>query len=363
VISDDGNETDEEHDESAIDRNRVICAGFELSRHFPGPVHRCLRMLLRVGLLVCALATTPSANAQTYPARPIKLIVPWSAGGTADTRGRQIAEVLAKEVGQPVIVENRPGAGATIGAALVAQSKPDGYTLLWGSVNELAIRPAAAKLSYDPLQDFAPVALVNVNALLLVVHPTVEAKSVRELVQLAKASPAQLAYASAGAGTVHHFAGELLSRRAGIVLTHVPYKGEAPAVADVTAGHVPIGLCLPAPCLELVRAGRLNALMVLATRRLPAFPDVPTAREAGFENLEIISWGGLLAPAGTPAEAVMKLHGVLSKAMADTDLKARIERTGAQAMVTSPEAFRRFLEGERTRWTEILRTTGIKLEE
>jgi tripartite-type tricarboxylate transporter receptor subunit TctC len=346
-----------------MDRKQVVCAGIEPNRHFPRPVHRCLRTLLRAALLVCALATTLSANAQTYPARPIKLIVPWPAGGTADTRGRQIAEVLAKGLGQPVVVENRPGAGATIGAALVAQAKPDGYTLLWGSVNELAIRPAAAKLSYDPLQDFAPVALVNVNALLLVVHPTVEAKSVKELVQLAKANPAQIAYASAGAGTVHHFAGELLSRQAGIVLTHVPYKGEAPAVADVTAGHVPMGLCLPAPCLELVRAGRLNALMVFANKRLPAFPDVPTAREAGLEGLEIISWGGLLAPAGTPAEAVMSLHGVLSRAMADTDLKARVERTGAQAMVTSPEAFRKFLEGERTKWTDMLRTTGIKLEE
>jgi tripartite-type tricarboxylate transporter receptor subunit TctC len=319
--------------------------------------------LLLVALLAHALVALPCAHAQTYPSRPIKLIVPWSAGGTADTRGRQVAEVLAKELGQPVVVENRPGAGATVGAALVAQAKPDGYTLLWGSVNELAIRPAAAALAYDPAHDFAPVALVNVNALLLVVHPSVGVKSVKELVQLAKARPGQVAYASAGAGTVHHFAGALLSRRAGIVMTHVPYKGEAPAVADVTAGHVQVGLCLPAPCLELVRAGRLNALMVFANRREPALPGVPTAREAGFEGLELVSWGGLLAPAATPGDVVMRLHGALSKAMAGTDLKARIERTGAQAMVTSPEAFGSFLQMERSKWTDILRTTGIELEE
>lgn len=313
--------------------------------------------------LACALITALPGYAQPYPGRPIKLIVPWSAGGTADTRGRQVAEVLAQELGQPVVVENRPGAGATIGAALVARAKPDGYTLLWGSVNELAIRPAAAALAYDPVHDFAPVALVNINALLLVVHPSVEAKSVKDLVQLAKARPGQVAYASAGAGTVHHFAGELLSQRAGIVMTHVPYKGEAPAVADVTAGHVQAGLCLPAPCLELVRAGRLNALMVFADQRVPALPDVHTAREAGFEGLELVSWGGLLAPAGISHEVVARLHAALSKAMTGTDLKARIERTGAQAMVTTPEAFRRFLETERTKWTEILRRTGIKLEE
>jgi len=319
------------------------------------------RLALHLVLLVIAGAAPLHAAAQAYPSRPVKLVVPWPAGGTADTRARQVAEVLERALGQPFVIENKPGAGATIGAGLVARAKPDGHTLLWGSVNELALRPAAAELPYDARRDFAPVSLVNSNPLLLVVHPSVSVRTVGELAEAAQAKP--LSFASAGNGTVHHFAGALLARKTGAALVHVPYKGEAPAVADVVAGHVPLGFCLPGPCRELIRSGKLRALLVTSARRSPALPEVPSAREAGVDGLEVVSWGGLLAPAGTPAPVVERLRNAIAAALDDGPLRQKIEASGSEAMASSPEEFQRYLDEQRAKWQTILRETGIRLED
>ena len=322
------------------------------------------RAALRVALAGSLTGLMPAlAAADSYPERPIKLVVPWPAGGTADTRARQIGEVLERALRQSVFVENKPGAGATIGAALVARAKPDGYTLLWGSVNELALRPAAGPLPYDAARDFSPVSLVNANPLLLVAHPSSNIRSVNDLVSAARAKPGQLSYASAGNGTVHHFAGALLERRTGVSLNHVPYKGEAPAVADVLAGHVPLGFCLPAPCRELIRSGKLNALMVTSARRTTSLPDVPSAKDAGVDGLEIVSWAGLLAPAGTAPETVARLRGAIAAAIDGGPLRQTIEASGSEATATTPEEFRRYLDEQDAKWQTILRETGIRLDE
>jgi tripartite-type tricarboxylate transporter receptor subunit TctC len=317
-----------------------------------------LRIFTGATLALAAL----HAQAQSYPSKPIRVIVPLAAGGPGDVLARAVGQKLAESVGQPVIIDNRPGANTNIGNEAVAKSAPDGYTLLM-SASTLTINPALyANLAYDPVKSFAPVTLVATTPLVLVVHPSLPVKSVKELIALAKAKPAQLLYGSAGNGSTLHLAGEMFNSMAGVKIVHVPYKGVTNAFSDLLGGQISVMYPGAPIALPQVHAGKLRALATTGDKRSAAAPELPTVAEAGLAGYEVSVWYGVLAPAGTPPAVVNRLHGELVKIVQSTDITARWAALGAEPLHNTPEEFAAFLRNDLVKWTKVVRESGAKID-
>jgi tripartite-type tricarboxylate transporter receptor subunit TctC len=320
-------------------------------------------VLKRAAWLAAALLFPLAATAQTYPDKPIHLIVPFPPGGVADIIARPIAERLATTLGQPVIVENRGGATGTIGAGYVAHSAPDGYTLLLGTTNEIAMSPTLyGTLPYDPTKDFAPVSIVAQFPNVLVVGPTVHATTLAELTAAAKAKPQNLTFASSGQGSTNHLTAELYQTQAGVQVTHIPYKGGGPALVDLTGGHVDAMFATLPSAVTLIKAGKLRALAVTGDKRSPALPDVPTAKEAGLPGVVVTTWNGVIAPAGTPPAVVEKLAQALKQAVEDPGIQQKLAAVGAEPMYTPPQAFAGVIREDFARWSSLIKQAGIKVD-
>jgi tripartite-type tricarboxylate transporter receptor subunit TctC len=312
-------------------------------------------------LLAGAALLSPLAQAQSgaYPHRPVSLVVPYPPGGSADILARAIGQKLGERLGQTIVVENKPGAGTAIGAKAVAAAAPDGYTLLLGTVSSHAINPGMTKVGYDPVKDFVAVSPVAAIPFVLVAHPSMSARTVAEVVALAKSTPGKVSYASAGPGTSNHLAGELLASTAGVSLLHVPYKGSAPALNDVLAGHVPLMFDLLATALPNVQSGKLKALAVTSRQRSALLPDVPTAIEGLGAEFDVTAWFGVFAPAGTPDAVVTRLNADLTAVLQSPDMQKRLRDMGAEPETAAPAAYARFVREESGKWTTVLRKAGL----
>ena len=309
-------------------------------------------------LLLIGIAFNTSA--QVYPGKQVTVIVPFSAGGSVDTVARTLGQRMSEIWRQPVVVVNRPGASGNIGAAMVARAEPDGYTLLCGST-ALSISPSTyKKLSYNVLTDLAPISQLVATPNLLVVHPVMPAKSVRELVALAKAKPDLLTAGSAGPGTSAHFSLELFKTMAGVQIAHIPYKGAAPASAAVAGGEVDMAFLPIVAVVPLVQAGKLRALGVTTLKRSPALPNVPTISEAGVKGYEAASWSGMLAPAGTPRRVIDMVHAAIVDALRSPQIKTLLTRLGGQPIGSTPDQFAKTLRAEIAKWREVAKRAGIK---
>ena len=309
-----------------------------------------------------ALALAGGARAQSYPSKAIRLVVPYSPGGGADTTARLIAPKLQEALGETVVVETRPGAGGVIGDETVAKAAPDGHTLLIGAFAHAVNPSLLPKMPFRTPEDFAPISLLVTVPELLVITPSHPAKTVADLVAMAKAQPGKLFYASSGNGSAQHLAAELFKLRTGTDIGHVPYKGGGLAVADVAAGHVPFYFGNMSAALPQARGNRVRALAVTSAERSPAAPDVPTLAEAGVKDCEISEWNALLAPAGTPAAVLERLHAEVAKIMRMADMKEKFADLGATAIGSTPAEFAAFLRAEMTKWAEVVKAANIKIE-
>ena len=316
------------------------------------------------GAAAASLAAPAMAQqgAQQFPAKPVRIVVPYTAGGGADTTARLIAPKLQEALGQTVVIDNKPGAGGTIGDDTVAKAAPDGHTLLIGAFAHAVNPSLMAKMPFRTPDDFAPISLLVTVPELLVVTPTFPAKSVAELVAMAKAEPGKLSYASSGNGSAQHLAAELFKLRTGTDIQHVPYKGGSLAAADVAAGHVPFYFGNMTAALPQARAGRVRALAVTSPQRSPAAPEVPTMAEAGVSGCEISEWNALLAPAATPSAVVERLHAEVAKVMAMEEIKAKFADLGAQPVASTPAELATFLRGEMAKWAEVVKVAKITIE-
>jgi tripartite-type tricarboxylate transporter receptor subunit TctC len=304
----------------------------------------------------------PPAIAQPYPAKPIKIIVPFPAGGIADLYARLIGTRVAEAWGQPVVVENRTGAGGNIGADAVAKSPPDGYTLAMGSLGTHAVNVSLfAKMPYDPVRDFAPIAHVLEAEGLLVVHPSVTAQNVPELIGLLRAKPGVMTYASAGMGTASHLAGELFKVLAKVEMVHVPYKGNVPAITDLLAGQTALLFATMPTVLPHAKAGKLRALATIGAARSAAAPELPTVGEA-LPGFEVNNWIGLFAPAGTPPEIVQRWNAEVLRTMQSPQIQARLPAEGARFIPTTPEQFGAFVKAEIAKWAPVVKASGARVE-
>ena len=302
--------------------------------------------------------------AQAYPAKPVRIIVPYPPGGIGDTVTRALAQGMALQMGQPFVIENKPGASQMIGAELVAKAAPDGYTLFLGSVTSLAINVnSQKKMSYDPARDFAPVSMAFFSPLYLVVNPAVPANSVRELIALARAQPGKLTFASIGQGGSIHLAGELFRSMAGLEMTHVPYKGSAPALTDVIGGQVSLMFDAGVSALPQVRAGKLRALAVTSAKRSSSAPELPTVAEAAnLPGFEATIWFGLVAPSGTPREIVARLSQEFARVSRQAALRERFAPQGVELAATTPEEFAEIIRAEIPKWGKVLRDANVAPE-
>jgi len=313
--------------------------------------------------LAVACCAAAGAQAQSYPAKPIRLILPFPPGGGTDVVGRLLAQKLGQALGQQVIVDNRAGAGGRIGTDLVAKSLPDGYTLLLATSSVMGTGPALyQKLPFDMPKDFAPISLVAYTAYVLVVHPSVPAKSVKDLVMLAKSKPGRLTYASSGAGGAAHLSGELFSAMAGVKMIHVAYKGSSPGMFSVVSGETDLMFSNALPALPQVKNGRLRALGATTPQRSALLPDVPTIAESGLRGFEVQQNYGVLAPAGTPREIVSRLNQEVGKAMRTEDAKSRLLADGSEAKASTPEELERMITVEIAKWSKVIKQAGIKEE-
>jgi tripartite-type tricarboxylate transporter receptor subunit TctC len=309
------------------------------------------------------LASLPASAQQTFPSRPLRLVVPYAPGGTADALARALAEHMRKSLGQPVVVDNKPGANTAIGAQMVATAAADGYTLLLATGSTMVTNPLMyAKLGYDP-RDLAPVGMVAVAPLVVEVHPDVPAKDLAELIRLVRAKPGRLNYASTGAGSVIHLASLLLESQAGLQLTHIPFKGSSPALAAVLSGEVEVFLDSIGSSMPLIKAGKLRALAVTTPKRLKVLPNVPTVAESGFPGFDASAWYGVLAPARTPTEVVARLNASIATALGDKGFREQFEATGlAVAAPASASTFAAQLVRETDRWAPLIRGKKLALE-
>jgi tripartite-type tricarboxylate transporter receptor subunit TctC len=302
------------------------------------------------------------AAAQTYPAHPVKLIIPFPPGGSNDIVGRMVAAQLGERLGQQVVVDNRGGAGGTIGTGIAAKSAPDGYTILLVSV-AYAFNPALYKqLPYDPAAGFTPIGMLATGPVVLTINPQLPFQTAQELIAEAKRKPGDLRFASAGVGSLQHLAAELFLREAGIDMLHVPYKGGGPATLDVVAGHAEVSIGSLIQNLPHIRNGGLRALAVSGAKRNPALPEVPSASEAGIPGWDAANWWGLVAPLGTPAPIVERLHQELDAVLAAEETKKRFETEGAEPLSMPPEAFGKYVSAEIEKWGRVVKAAGIKAE-
>ncbi|MDX3907600.1 MAG: tripartite tricarboxylate transporter substrate binding protein [Pigmentiphaga sp.] len=318
------------------------------------------------GCIIGAFAATalaPAVHAQDYPSKMIRIVVPFPPGGSTDLLARQLAEKLAQSLGQTVIVENRPGAGGTVGSAYVARAAADGYTLLMGVTGSHGVSYSLySKPPYDPVKDFAPVSMVVNSPLILVRTPDVPAKTVQEFVAYAKAHPGKLTYGSPGNGTSMHLTGEMFSQATGVSLLHVPYKGSAGVLNDLLGGQLQSAFADLLVVQQFIKSGKLQPVAVTSSKRHPMFPDVPTIAESGVPNFEALSWQGLFAPAGTPPEVVNKLNGAVVKVLERQDMKDFFASQGFIVAPTSPEQFGQFVAAEVKKWGAIVKTAGVQIE-
>lgn len=320
------------------------------------------RAVLVLAALSLAFPAAP-AMAETYPSKPVKLIVPYPAGGTTDIIARLIATQLSEKFGQPFVVDNRAGASGAIGASAVAKSAPDGYTLLMGTANTHGINSALQKsLPYDALKDFAPVTVVASTPNVIVVNPAFPAKTLQELIALAKAEPGKLNYGSTSSGGSPHMSAELLKMMTGINITHVPYKGAAPMLTDLAGGHIPIGFDNLPSAMPFIESGKLRALAVTTAKRWPGAPNIPTVAESGVPGYEVSGWFGILAPAGTPPAIVDQLQKAVAEAVAKPEVRKQLETVGAEPVANTPQAFAKQIEADVARWKQVAETTGVKLD-
>jgi tripartite-type tricarboxylate transporter receptor subunit TctC len=308
-------------------------------------------------------AVSRIARAQAYPSRPIMLVVPFSAGGGSDITARVVAEKMSKTLGQQIVVENRPGAGGTVAMRQVAKSSPDGYTLGLGNPGTLAIAPTAhSNLGYDPRKDFSPVGFIGWTQFGLFVHPSVPARSVQELIALARKEPGKLNFGSAGTGSGTHLTGELFASMAAIKLSHIPYKGVAPAINDLLGGHLSMVVTGLPPTVGHVRDGAIRALAVTGSTRSSIFPDVPTVAESGLPGYESVQTFGILAPKGTPRPIIDKLNAALREALALNDVKMKLAVDGTEPLPGTPEDYAAAIDREETKWSKLIKQIGVKAE-
>jgi len=322
-----------------------------------------VRQFCRVALLSCILGGSASvALAQAYPNKPIKLIVPFAPGGFTDVVARILGQKLSVSLGQPFVIENKAGAGSTIGTDFVAKAAPDGYTLVMISTTHVISPAIYPKLPYDPIKSFTPVAKLVDSAYVLLVNPKVPANNVAEFIALAKASPDKIHYASSGNGSAQHLMGGMFGAMAGVKMKHVPYKGSGGAANDLVAGVVESSFAGVPNAMAQVPAGRLKALAVTTSKRIPQLPDVPTMQEAGVPGYNASIWLGLLAPAGTPRDVVMKLNAEIAKVLSAADTKKELYAAGVEADLSSPEALNTFMVQELDRWGKVIKDAGITMQ-
>src|SRR3954469_13605191 len=323
---------------------------------------------MRTWKLLCSAAAAlalscASAHAQTWPTRAITLVIPFAPGGSTSIVGRGIADKMSELLGEKVVVDNRPGAGGTVGTRAVAKSEPDGYTLVLGYTGTLAIGPSLYKnVGYDPRKDFAPIGLIGNAPNSLVVHPSFPAKTIGELIAYAKANPGKVNFGSAGAGTVSHITGEYFAASAGIKLVHIPYKGTGPALTDLLGGHIPMAFA-PIPASHPnVSAGKLRALAVTSTVRSSLMPDVPTMAEAGLPGFDASLYYGLAAPAGTPRPIIDKLNKALREALGSEEVKRQLTQDGTEITPGSPEDYAALIDKDEKKWSQLLKASGVAPE-
>ncbi len=319
-------------------------------------------VLNALAILPALLAISTPVHAEDFPARPIRLIVPYPAGGAADVMGRIIAQKLTATLSQQVVVDNRPGAGTILGTEIVARAVPDGYTLLMGTATNAIGASLYPKLPYDFEKDLAPIGLASAGQFCLVLHPSVPANSVKELVALAKAKPGQLNFASSGNGGGPHLAIEMLKSMAGIDLFHVPYKGAAPAITDLLAGAEQLMAIDISLVLQYMKAGRLRGVAVTGLKRSAAVPDLPTMDESGFAGYEVIPWYGLLTTAGAPPAAIARLNSELAKVTTDATIRERLVSQGIEARSSTPAEFARFIHADIVKYARLVKASGAKVD-
>jgi tripartite-type tricarboxylate transporter receptor subunit TctC len=311
---------------------------------------------------VVSLALVAAVSAQSYPSKPVRMIAASSPGSAVDIVARIVAQKLGDQLGQQVIVDNRAGAGGNLGAELAAKAAPDGYTLFMGTPAHAINTGLYRKLNYDLVRDFAPVSQVTSGQYVVVVHPSLPVKSIKDLVALARAKPGQLNFASAGSGNATHLAGELFCSAARVRLVHVPYKGSGPALVDLVGGQVQIMFSNLTAALPQVKTGRIRALAVTGEKRAAAAPELPTVIEAGVPGYVVVSWFGVLVPAATPREIVMRLNADLAQAMRAPDIRERLAGEGAEPTVGTPEQFGAFIRADIEQWTKVIKNAGIAPE-
>jgi tripartite-type tricarboxylate transporter receptor subunit TctC len=319
--------------------------------------------ILRAALTVLCFALPTASFSQEYPNRPIRLIVPYPPGSGTDIVGRLLAHRMSEQLGQQVFVDNRPGAGATIGTNVVAKAEADGYTILMADLGPLAIAPSYYRqLPYDPIKELAPISQVAVLPFLLVVHPSVPARNVPELIALAKSKPGELNYASVGNGTAVHLATELFKQIAGVDIVHVPYKGSAPALTDLIAGRTSMMFVNVLSARSFLQSGQLRALAIGTPQRSAAMPDIPAVTEYALPGFQAVVWFGLLAPVQTPQEIIDRLNPVVVRILETPDFKQKLAEQGAEAVASSPRDFVAHIKAEIDKWAQVIRVSGVRLE-
>jgi tripartite-type tricarboxylate transporter receptor subunit TctC len=319
-------------------------------------------MKSRIAFAACLALACGVATAQRYPEKPMRMIVPFPAGGGSDTVGRALGRGMSERLGQPIVVENRVGAAGSIGADFAARAPADGYTILLGSTSELTQYPVVnPKIRYDPVKDFAPIGMVAIVPLVFVVHPALPASSVGEFIRLARARPGQIDFGSAGMGATTHLAVEHFILLTGVKLNHVPYKGSPQATADLVAGQIQMAIATLPSAIGFIQAGRLKALAVSSEKRVPGLPQVPTMQESGVKGYVNVLWTGLLAPRGTPVAIVKQLHAEIGVALEHPEVRKALDAGGASPQTSSPEAFAAFIGAELEKWKRVVKQANIRL--
>jgi tripartite-type tricarboxylate transporter receptor subunit TctC len=344
-------------------RRKAAASAGQQEQYWEADAMRINPGLPALALMVAVALVTGAARAEDYPTHPIRLVVPYAAGGGADSVARIVAKHVGETIGQPIVIENRGGAGSIIGAELVKKSSPDGYTLLLGQSGPISINPAVYRdLPYDPLKDFAPVTMTTAYPYIMVVSPALGVKTLQEFVALAKTKTDQLNYGTTGVGAANHLVTELFDRKAGIRMTHIPYRGTALAVTDLIAGQVQVVFADPISALPHIKAGTLLALAVTSKERSPIAPDVPTIAESGYPGFDAIAWHGILAPANTPPAIIDRLNAEIVAALKDPETRALLENQAMQTVGNSSQAFADFIRQDIAIWKEVAEQAKVEVK-
>jgi len=317
---------------------------------------------IRVVAAFAALVAPGLVAAQAYPSKPLRIIIPFPPGGATDIGGRYIAQKLGEAFGQQVVPDNRGGANGTIGMELAAKAPPDGHTLVLGQTGNLAISPGLTRVGYDPVRDFAPISLVMASPHVLAAHPSLPARSLKDVIALARSRPGQLNYASTGSGSAGHLGMELLNKTTRMDIVHVPYKGAASGLLDLVAGHVAVMFTSVLSTSQVMQAGKVRPLAVGGLQRSPSLPEVPTIAESGYPGFEVISWWGVLGPAAMPKDVVARLNGEIVRMMASADARDRIGALGAEITTSTPERFAAYIRSEQAKWGQVIKDSGARVD-